>query len=115
MDKKFAMKWAKALESGKYHQTKGQLFNGKGYCCLGVACILGGAKFEKNSIGNYVVQGTDENLNLPDSIRNIMGMKHCGGFYDDKNFHHTLPGLNDDEGRKFKTIAKYIRQYWEQL
>jgi len=31
-------KWMKALRSGEYSQTVGQLQDSKGYCCLGVAC-----------------------------------------------------------------------------
>ncbi len=31
-------KWLQELESGKHAQTKSVLFDGKGYCCLGVAC-----------------------------------------------------------------------------
>ena len=37
--------WIDALESGKYGQTKGKLYNGKNYCCLGVLCQVGGATF----------------------------------------------------------------------
>jgi hypothetical protein len=31
-------KWMKALRSGEYSQTRGALQDGRGYCCLGVAC-----------------------------------------------------------------------------
>ena len=37
--------WIDALESGKYGQTKGKLYNGHNYCCLGVLCRVGGATF----------------------------------------------------------------------
>lgn len=31
------LKWITALQSGKYNQAQGILYDGKGYCCLGVA------------------------------------------------------------------------------
>lgn len=37
---KMVAKWVKALRSGKYKQTTGRLQDGKGYCCLGVACAI---------------------------------------------------------------------------
>lgn len=44
--------WCQALESGKYGQIAGGLFNGnKSYCCLGVLCRIGGAKFHQ--IGHH--------------------------------------------------------------
>lgn len=46
--KKFVQEWVKALRSGYYRQTQGQLSsrysNEHGhyqYCCLGVACLVG--------------------------------------------------------------------------
>ena len=38
MDKKLKKKWVKALRSGQYQQTHGQLRTEEGYCCLGVLC-----------------------------------------------------------------------------
>lgn len=32
--------WVRALESGKYEQTSGNLKTDEGFCCLGVACNL---------------------------------------------------------------------------
>lgn len=36
MKKAHALKWIKALRSGKYKQTTGVLRSDQGYCCLGV-------------------------------------------------------------------------------
>lgn len=36
LTKEEILEWTKALRSGKYNQTQGQLFDGNGYCCLGV-------------------------------------------------------------------------------
>lgn len=41
----FKAAWIKALRSGEYTQTKDFLFDGKGYCCLGVACKVVGVDF----------------------------------------------------------------------
>lgn len=41
----FKEKWIAALRSGEYNQASRCLFDGDGYCCLGVACsIIGSAK-----------------------------------------------------------------------
>lgn len=40
VNKHIITKWANALRSGKYKQTKHTLQDVKGYCCLGVACDL---------------------------------------------------------------------------
>jgi len=41
MTKKQALKWTKALRSGKYKQGKNKLHDAQGnYCCLGVACEI---------------------------------------------------------------------------
>ena len=40
MDKRIKQKWIDALLSGEYQQTRQQLFDGDGYCCLGVLCDL---------------------------------------------------------------------------
>lgn len=36
MDEKIKQQWVKALRSGEYSQAKGWLYDGEGYCCLGV-------------------------------------------------------------------------------
>jgi hypothetical protein len=124
MKKAFAMKWAKALRSGKYKQTKNVLFDGEGYCCLGVACIVAGAKFEKRKDNDsqhyggqyyYVVNDDDseDDKVLPDKIMKKMGMKTPEGTYN-TNKSLALTGLNDD-GKSFNKIADFIEKYYEKL
>jgi hypothetical protein len=36
MDAELKAKWVKALRSGRYQQSRGQMHDGVGYCCLGV-------------------------------------------------------------------------------
>ena len=38
MDAKLKALWLEALRSGNYKQTSNELFDGEGYCCLGVLC-----------------------------------------------------------------------------
>jgi len=40
MKKKCLLGWLKALESGKYKQSKGALRSSNGYCPLGILCDL---------------------------------------------------------------------------
>lgn len=40
MDAKLKQKWVEALRSGKYAQANGALYDGNGYCCLGVCHLL---------------------------------------------------------------------------
>lgn len=38
----FKKKWIEVLRSGEYKQAHFKLFDGIGYCCLGVACSISG-------------------------------------------------------------------------
>lgn len=40
--------WIAALRSGDYQQTTGILRDKDGFCCLGVACIVGGQELTQN-------------------------------------------------------------------
>jgi hypothetical protein len=64
--KKFVQEWVKALRSGYYRQTQGQLSSHDSdkhghyqYCCLGVACLVGqklnipGASFDGEASDQY--------------------------------------------------------------
>lgn len=48
MTPELKQKWIDALESGNYQQCRGRLHDGKGYCCLGVLCVVAGAPFCKD-------------------------------------------------------------------
>lgn len=39
--------WMSALKSGEYKQSHRVLYDGNGYCCLGVLCVVAGATFEQ--------------------------------------------------------------------
>lgn len=40
--KAFRKRWVAALRSGEYRQTRGELRDAAGFCCLGVACDISG-------------------------------------------------------------------------
>ena len=118
MNKRFAEKWAKALESGKYKQTRGRLYNGEGYCCLGVVCDLLGAKFKKNDSELWVVGRTQEYAVLPPSIKKKLNMKTANGvikgFENSDGDEESLVSFND-HGKTFPQIAKIIRENYKAL
>jgi hypothetical protein len=112
MKKKWKDKWIKALLSGKYVQGKRELCTeGKEYdkfCCLGVLCDIAGpdrwgiSKFETSGGGSEVYWGVPATSDLPPSFLLLdVGLKFQEA--------ETLARMNDD-GNKFKTIAKYIEK-----
>lgn len=108
MDREFAEKWATALESGDYQQTKSKLFDGKNYCCLGVACVLLGETFIKD---DFIWSIDNESGVLPRRIKNKIGMKSYTGYIP---YKISLSSQND-QGKSFKEIAQFIRDNVDEL
>lgn len=81
--------WLAALRSGDYHQCKGHLYKGGGYCCLGV---LEKSVFEVDIPRGHYLRGE----------RNILD----ADFSD--NIQEILVALNDEEGWNFGRIADFI-------
>lgn len=127
MDKKVKKKWVKALRSGEYEQTQGQLHKNednylapkgyldpKGFCCLGVLCDLeydGYWVVQEDDLG-YVDEvlipakggrcgGAGSTTILPDKFRRKLGIT--------PNQHNHLAELNDD-GVTFEVIASWIEE-----
>ena len=75
MKEDIAKKWVKALRSGKYKQCQKRLYDGEGYCCLGVLCKILGKEF-KLMENCYAVVDDNENyfIGLPDSVRKFVGL-----------------------------------------
>lgn len=103
----FNKQWIEALRSGEYKQTKNVLFDGKGYCCLGVACKIAGRKevIKTDMWDDTLYSFTNEIETLPKSIQKKLGFNTDVGYYGDDN--NSLAGDNDN-GKKFKTIANII-------
>jgi hypothetical protein len=125
MLKSKAMKWVKALRSGKYKQTKRMLYKPtttesgpEGYCCLGVLGCISGFKNEdlkfaalledrKDTCG--VRWGDGSPLNL-DGFGKRLKFKVKGEL---KSFD-SLAEAND-KGVSFKQIASWIEKNYELL
>ena len=94
MNKANVRKWVKALRSGKYKQCRGRLFDGRGYCCLGIVEKLAGVK----PYGFVLEQGAREWLGVDEHNPKIGGLE--------------ASFLNDRENLTFPQIADRIEKYW---
>ena len=103
MKKSYAMKWIKALRSGKYKQARGYLKTDVGHCCLGVLCTLTPYK------NNYTKM--NDNETLPRAVMKETGIYNPAGTLPDGA---CLSKLNDD-GRSFEEIADIIEKNWKLL
>lgn len=97
--------WTKALESGKFRQTTGQLRKAepgrhRAYCCLGVLCrvVPEYDAYLKNEAGAGWDSGT-----LPEEILKRAGLT--------ERQQDALVDLNDEKGASFKEIAKWIKRH----
>ena len=115
------MKWAKALESGRYKQGRFALRtrtdDGKlSYCCLGVLCnITKTTKWKHNNDSPngllYGLAGV-----LPEEIIKKAGMSHSNpNVASETGSILSLVTLNDRMGYTFKQIAKIVREQWRTL
>lgn len=111
----FNREWIKALRSGGHKQGRNFLFNGEGYCCLGVACVVAGLVPEKSTPREYkstareykfvdISAPTGKMWTLPPSVREKLGFASENGTYDENK------SLSDDNdrGKSFKQIANIV-------
>jgi hypothetical protein len=108
LPKGFATKWVKALRSGKYVQTTGQLFRDAvsfnrpiGYCCLGVACKVAGVEDRYlSSKGTIPVKRNDDDIfnGVTPKLRN------------NSDLQARLWELNDQKEYGFRRIATWIEK-----
>jgi hypothetical protein len=116
MDAKLKAKWVKALRSGRYKQTPGQLHDSGGYCCLGVLATILGAKWRKSKDDDEFVEpyidgksiGVKDNASCYLSPTKIgiskVRQNHLG------NMNDGLGKYYDKGPRTFKEIADYIEK-----
>ncbi len=120
MKEELAKKWTAALRSGEYEQCTGVLYNGEGYCCLGVLCKVMGEKFSCVSKGIFYIEGEGDSTEvLPLAITSKAGMRSQRGdiiLLDDEGneIDDNLACLNDN-GKTFAEIADIIDRRWEDL
>lgn len=117
MNSQIKQKWLDALRSGQYEQTRGNLCNKHGFCCLGVLCDLY-AKETQTEWGNESLDFRGlkaflgEYATLPDEVMKWSGLKETNPTFkfDEDSCHVSLACLNDD-GDDFEKIAKVIEEH----
>ena len=126
MKRSVAREWIKALESGRYRQTKSILgaYNHvrhrAEFCCLGVLCEVAkkdGLEIEKLRAPDASTYRYDqEDAELPGSVQKWSGLSTpSGGRLNENGFEiDSLATLNDG-GSSFKDIAAVIRKEWRTL
>jgi hypothetical protein len=120
MKYEFAMKWADALESGEYQQSKGRLKTKYGYCCLGVACEISGATWHDDDGYFYLAEWQGQPITgcLSPSTCLVLdwGVSHGDFIWQGKDGKcYNLIQMNDCMGSSFTEIAKVIREHWEEI
>ena len=125
MKKEIAEIWVKALESGKYKQTKGALKKKDKYCCLGVLCDLSEqGEFINAGLVNgnidishevYVLPNGNKGASeLPYEVVKWADMSDSMGCFIKTADSETLSELNDS-GKSFTEIAEIIRNNYQSL
>lgn len=123
-----AEKWIQALESGKYEQQQcGYLLRGGAYCCLGVACEVGGLEKSKTWVDeNGTPQpvkfshdgGGGMKAEIPGLYSNVLGLYGSMGEVDPSRsepvrFSDTVEvdslAEANDQGISFAKIAAILR------
>ena len=99
-----AQAWLDALRSGKFAQTKYNLKDDMGYCCLGVACEV--VRGEEHWMPRIATSGQPE----PDGMRSFFGesYKLPDPVADDMRFDTTIEiGLTAEEKAEIQAKSPY--------
>lgn len=108
-------KWVEALRSGEFEQTKGNLCDSTGYCCLGVLSELavreGKADKWKADDGDDVFffgkkRGDADDTFLPRSV-----MRWAGLDSDSPAVEGDSLAVLNDNGKTFEEIADLIEKH----
>lgn len=99
MPEKDLKEWIEALSGGKYKQAQSHLYDGVGYCCLGVMCHLHGATNDQLI-----------NVAMPRSLTSSYFTQ--SNIYNKYKYNSLglLASMNDD-GKSFKEISEIINIY----
>ncbi len=113
MKKDIALKWIKALRSGKFKQGKHALCEVKGktskYCCLGVLCHILKTPYTKD--GELKIYEASQGF-LPSTVTRQVGIKNINPMLLNGEY---LTDMNDVGGKSFKEIANVIEDHYEEL
>ena len=104
----FKNKWTAALRSGEFPQAKASLYDGKGFCCLGVACVVAGIAREDILEGTIPFAGRSGFNKLPDELKwdnADLGNVKAASINDTIT---KLAGMNDQFNKSFAEIADFI-------
>lgn len=100
-----AKAWVAALRSGEFKQTNSCLRDGRGYCCLGVACEL--------AVRAGVIQSYNSmDGALPTEVEDWLGLRTMtGGYWPSGNLSRALTvdndgGIHKGERERQKTFAE---------
>lgn len=119
------LKWIRALESGRYKQTRGQLRRDlgstAGQCCLGVACTVSRVGkwvdletglpqyLAENPKPAYPGDGLEsQGLTLPRAVQKWLGIRGDDPWFGSRK----ASTLNDGAQLSFKEIAAHARRQW---
>lgn len=117
MKKSVAMKWAKALRSGKYKQATDQLEDHGAYCCLGVLCLIA----EKEGVPVIRTNGalSGFSIDVQEKVSRWAGIRDNGYLYKSKcvnsSFLDSLAGANDSHHLNFDEIADIVENEWRNI
>lgn len=109
VNREFIARWADALESGEYPQTRYALHrlvpgiaDPAGYCCVGVACVVAGIEGEPDDDSERFA---GENAAAPGVLRDLVG-----GGVDWKDLYHRNDGSDGYHPHSFAEIAAHLRE-----
>ena len=108
MNQKNWLKWARALESGKYKQGHYNLQKAGRYCCLGVACelaIADGVEIQRKECSESRIRYDDASCYLQVKVQNWLGITVNDPCLGDRPASY----MNDIDNATFPEIAKAIR------
>jgi hypothetical protein len=121
MKKRVKTKWLKALRSGDYPRTTGQLRDENGFCCLGVLCNIHAQEHpelavKETSKFSYM----DASGHLPPAVVEWAGLRDVAEEEAEdeptdvkvtyRGQATTLVNLNDTDKLSFKQIANVIER-----
>jgi len=99
-------KWVAALRSGEYKQAKENLQDDKGYCCLGVLCVI-----SQSETGFGIKENRDENSGdetISITIQRWADLPSSEGAIVSIEKEETSLAAHNDAGRTFLQIADAI-------
>lgn len=112
-------RWTAALRSGEYGQARHALYDGEGYCCLGVLCELARLADVNVPLEYEECEDEDEEVSgewrydghmeyLPELVKEWAGLKDCNPLVRTGSGRPALARLNDQLEWSFAQIADAI-------